>query len=187
MRIGVQLAFQNHKEYPDREMYKHEVRLSIDAEEMGFDTLWPVEHHFFDYSICPDNMQYLSFIAARTDRMQLGTGAVILPWNNPMRVVEKMVLLDHLSDGRAIVGLGRGLSKREYRGFGIDMSEARGRFNEAAEIILRGLETGIVEADTVSINNLVSKSAHVPSKRSKIDATWSRCRPIHLKLPLIWA
>jgi len=147
MKIGVQLAFQQHRDYPDREMYKHEVRLSIDAEEMGFDTLWPVEHHFFDYSMCPDNMQYLSFIAARTHRVQLGTGAIILPWNNPMRVVEKMVLLDHLSDGRAILGLGRGLSKREYRGFGVAMAEARERFDEAAEMIVAGLETGVVEAD----------------------------------------
>jgi alkanesulfonate monooxygenase SsuD/methylene tetrahydromethanopterin reductase-like flavin-dependent oxidoreductase (luciferase family) len=129
-------------------MYKQELRLAIDAEEMGFDILWPVEHHFFDYSICPDNMQYLSYIAARTERIELATGAIILPWNNPMRVVEKMVLLDHLSDGRAVLGLGRGLSRREYRGFGVDMAEARDRFNEAAEIIVKGLETGFVEADT---------------------------------------
>jgi alkanesulfonate monooxygenase SsuD/methylene tetrahydromethanopterin reductase-like flavin-dependent oxidoreductase (luciferase family) len=147
MRVGIQLVFQNHKDYSDREMYKHELRLAIDAEEMGYDTLWPVEHHFFDYSMCPDNMQYLSYIAARTERIELATAAVIVPWNNPMRVVEKMVLLDHLSDGRAILGLGRGLARREYRGFGVDMSEARERFNEAAEIIVKGLETGVVEAD----------------------------------------
>ena len=148
MQLGVQLIFQNHKDYSDREMYKQELRLAIEAEGMGYDVLWPVEHHFFDYSMCPDNIQYLSYIAARTERMQLGTAAIIVPWNDPMRVVEKMVLLDHLSDGRAVLGLGRGLSRREYRGFGIDMSEARDRFNQAAEIIVRGLESGFVEADT---------------------------------------
>lgn len=148
MRIGVQLVFQAHKDHSDREMYKHELRLAIEAEEMGYDTVWPVEHHFFDYSMCPDNMQYLSYVAARTERIKLGTAAIILPWNDPMRVVEKMVLLDHLSDGRAILGLGRGLSRREYRGFGIDMSEARDRFNESVEIILKGVESGFVEADT---------------------------------------
>lgn len=147
MRVGLQLVFQNHKDYSDKEMYKRELRLVIAAEEMGYDIIWPVEHHFFDYSICPDNMQYLSYIAARTERMELATGAIIVPWNDPLRVVEKMVLLDHLSDGRAVLGLGRGLARREYHGFGVDMSEARERFNEAAEIILNGLEQGFVEAD----------------------------------------
>ena len=147
MRIGIQMVIQNHKDYSDREMYKHELRLAIEAEGWGYDILWPVEHHFFDYSICPDNMQYLSFIAARTERIELATGAIIVPWNNPMRVVEKMVLLDHLSDGRAVLGLGRGLARREYRGMGVDMSEARDRFNEAAEIIVKGLESGFVEGN----------------------------------------
>jgi alkanesulfonate monooxygenase SsuD/methylene tetrahydromethanopterin reductase-like flavin-dependent oxidoreductase (luciferase family) len=148
MKVGIQNVFPAHKDYNDREMYKHETRLLIDAEGMGFDVIWPVEHHFFDYSICPDNMQYLSYIAARTEKMELGTGAIILPWNNPMRVVEKMVLLDHLSDGRAVLGLGRGLSRREYAGFGVDMGEARDRFNQAAAIVVQGLETGVVEANT---------------------------------------
>jgi alkanesulfonate monooxygenase SsuD/methylene tetrahydromethanopterin reductase-like flavin-dependent oxidoreductase (luciferase family) len=148
MKVGLQLVLQGHKNYNDREMYKHELRLAIEAEGMGFDVLWPVEHHFFDYSMCPDNLQYLSYVAARTERMELGTAAIIVPWNNPLRVVEKVILLDHLSDGRAIMGLGRGLSRREYLGFGVDMSETRDRFNEAVEIIVRGVETGIVEADT---------------------------------------
>jgi alkanesulfonate monooxygenase SsuD/methylene tetrahydromethanopterin reductase-like flavin-dependent oxidoreductase (luciferase family) len=148
MKLGIQNVFPAHKDHNDRDMYKHETRLLIEAEGMGFDIIWPVEHHFFDYSMCPDNMQYLSYIAARTEKMELGTGAIILPWNNPMRVVEKMVLLDHLSDGRAVLGLGRGLSRREYAGFGVNMNEARDRFNEAAAIVVQGLETGVVEANT---------------------------------------
>jgi len=88
MKVGIQNVFPAHKDHNDRDMYKRETRLLIEAEGMGFDIIWPVEHHFFDYSMCPDNMQYLSYIAARTERMELGTGAIILPWNNPMRVVE---------------------------------------------------------------------------------------------------
>ena len=56
---------------------------------------------------------------------------MIVPWNDPLRVAEKVSLLDHLSGGRAILGLGRGLSRLEYRHFGIDMNEARDRFDEA--------------------------------------------------------
>ena len=148
MRIGIQMVIQNHKDHDDGVMFKNETRLAIEAEEMGFDIIWPVEHHFFDYSICPDNMQYLSYIAGKTEKLELATGAIIVPWHDPMRVVEKMVLLDHLSDGRAVLGLGRGLARREYAGFGVDMGEARDRFNQAAEIIVNGLEDGFVEADT---------------------------------------
>src|SRR6266542_5080118 len=93
-------------------------------------SLWSVEHHFDDYSMCPDNMQFLSWLAGRTSRVGLGTAAVILPWNNPLRVVEKMILLDHFSQGRAVFGMGRGLAKMEYRGQMIDMNEARERFDE---------------------------------------------------------
>ncbi len=147
-RIGVQMVLNNHNDYDDREMYRREMRLAIEAEEMGYDTIWPVEHHFYDYSMCPDNLQFLSFVAARTEKLRLATAAIIVPWNNPMRIVEKVTLLDHLSEGRTVLGLGRGLSQREYRGFGIDMSEARDRFNEGAGIIVKGLEDGFVEADT---------------------------------------
>jgi len=62
--------------------------------------------------------------------------------------VEKIIQLDHLCKGRTVFGIGRGLARREYEVFGVDMNEARDRFDQAAEIIMRGLETGIVEADT---------------------------------------
>jgi len=62
-------------------------------------------------------------------------------------VVERMIVLDHLSGGRALFGIGRGLALREYERFGVDMNEARDRFDEAAELIFRGLETGIVEGE----------------------------------------
>jgi alkanesulfonate monooxygenase SsuD/methylene tetrahydromethanopterin reductase-like flavin-dependent oxidoreductase (luciferase family) len=104
-----------------------------------------VEHHFTDYAACPDNAQFLSWLAARTTRLKLGTGAFILPWNSPLRVAEKIVLLDHLSGGRAVLGLGRGLARREYAGFGADMSESRDRFDEAARMILEATDRGYIE------------------------------------------
>lgn len=147
MKMGIQLVIQNHRDYDDRGFFREEVRLSVEAEAMGYDTLWPVEHHFTDYSMCPDNIQYLSYVAAKTERIELATGAIIVPWHDPLRVVEKMVLLDHLSEGRAILGLGRGLAQREYTGFRQDMEQARERFNEGAAMICRGLEEGFVEAN----------------------------------------
>ncbi len=147
MKLGIQQVIQNHKDHDDTAMFRHEVESIIESEAMGFDIVWTVEHHFTDYSICPDNMQYLTYIAARTRKLQLATGAIIVPWNDPLRAVEKMVMLDHFSNGRAVLGLGRGLARREYIGFRQDMGEARERFNEAAEMIVRGLEEGFVEGN----------------------------------------
>ncbi len=100
MQFGIQMVFQNfdraNSGVTDAQVYDEEIRLGILAEKLGFDALWPVEHHFEDYSFCPDNTQFLSYMAARTDRIKLGTGAVILPWNVPVRIAEKVVPLDHL-------------------------------------------------------------------------------------------
>ncbi len=150
MQIGLLMVFQNFRDtVTDREAWERDIALACMAEPLGFDTLGSVEHHFFNYAMSPDNTQFLAYMAAKTERIKLLTGAVILPWHSrPLRVVERMIALDHLSKGRAIYGIGRGLAKREYDVFGVDMNEARDRFDEAAEITIRGLETGIVEADT---------------------------------------
>ena len=150
MRVGVQMIFQSwgyDRASPTREVVADEIRLGVLADELGFHALWPVEHHFNDYSFCPDNTVFLANMAARTKRILLGTGAVILPWNDPLRVAEKIALLDHLSDGRVLFGMGRGLARREYAGFGIAMDESRDRFDESARMILDALETGFIEGD----------------------------------------
>ncbi|MEV7863005.1 LLM class flavin-dependent oxidoreductase [Streptomyces hirsutus] len=130
----------------DAEFYQEEMRLAELVEPLGFDGIWCVEHHFDgEYSMCPDNFPVLSYLAAKTERITLTTGGAILPWNDPLRVAEKIVLLDHLSGGRAEFGVGRGLSKREYDTFGIPMDEARGRFDESLKMIMEALETGTME------------------------------------------
>lgn len=143
MDVGVLLVFQNwFEDMSDEQVFMSDVELGVLAEQHGFDSVWSTEHHFDDYSMCPDPLQLLSYLAARTSRVTLGTGAVILPWNDPLRVVEKAIMLDHLSGGRVQLGLGRGLAKLEYEGFRTDMGEARQRFDEAAELIVRALRGG---------------------------------------------
>jgi alkanesulfonate monooxygenase SsuD/methylene tetrahydromethanopterin reductase-like flavin-dependent oxidoreductase (luciferase family) len=144
--IGVNLGFGNlHENLTDEQMYQGELGLAELSDRLGFDSLWSVEHHFDDYAMCPDNVVLLANVAARTQNIRLGTGAVILPWNDPLRVAEKMIMLDILSGGRAIFGMGRGLSRIEYAPFGIPMSQSRERFDEAATMIADALETGYIE------------------------------------------
>ena len=148
MDIGLQLVFQNwHEDLSDEQTVLGELALGERADRLGFDTVWVVEHHFTDYAMCPDNTVALAYLAGRTSSIRLGTGAVILPWNDPLRVAEKIALLDQIADGRVAFGMGRGLARVEYDGFGMDMNESRQRFDEAAALILSALESGFMEAD----------------------------------------
>jgi alkanesulfonate monooxygenase SsuD/methylene tetrahydromethanopterin reductase-like flavin-dependent oxidoreductase (luciferase family) len=148
MRVGVHLGYQNLHGLPDDEFFRRETQLGVEAEAMGFDYVAAVEHHFTDYAACPDNLQLLTWIAARTKTIQLMTGAVILPWNDPLRVVEKVAMLDILSEGRLILGLGRGAARREFNAMRVDIADSREMFDESALIVMDGLETGVVKADT---------------------------------------
>jgi alkanesulfonate monooxygenase SsuD/methylene tetrahydromethanopterin reductase-like flavin-dependent oxidoreductase (luciferase family) len=131
----------------DREVWRDDLKLALMAETLGFDSLWGVEHHFTDYTMCPDVLQYLTFLAGATEKVQLGSMVVVLPWHNPMRVAEQISVLDHVSNGRFVLGLGRGLGRVEFGGFGVSMDTSRERFTESAEMILTGLERGWCEYD----------------------------------------
>lgn len=148
MQVGLHLGYQNLHGIPDEEFFRKDTQLAIEAEAMGFDFVGPVEHHFTDYAACPDPFQLLAYVAAKTKKIKLITAAVILPWNDPLRVVEKAIMLDILSDGRLILGMGRGAARREFGPFRVDLADSREMFDEAALIVMKGVETGIVEADT---------------------------------------
>ena len=118
MDVGMQMVFASVGwDHDDTEIFQQEVKMARMAEDLGFDVLWPAEHHFFDYSWCPDNTQLLSYLAGVTERIHLGTAAVIMPWHDPLRVAEKISMLEHLAPGRVRFGMGRGLSRREYAAF----------------------------------------------------------------------
>ena len=149
MDVGIQMVLATYgwRGMSDDQAWDEEIRLACLADELGFDALWAVEHHFNDYSFCPDNLQLMAYLAARCPNIDLGTAAVILPWNDPLRVAEKAIVLDMLSNGRLRFGIGRGLARREFAAFRQTMEESRERFDEAAAMILEALRTGWMEGD----------------------------------------
>src|SRR5260370_41127719 len=84
-------------------------------------------------------------MGARTSTGKSGTGVGVRPGHDPIRVAEQGALLDHGSNGRGILGRGRGLARIEYDGFRLDQNEGRNLFVEYAELIMNALETGIME------------------------------------------
>src|SRR5229473_5132518 len=146
MKVGGAVIFQNpHNVRSDRDVYVEDLAIGDLYEPLGFDSIWGVEHHFDDYTMCPDVLQYLTYYAGRTKRVELGTMVVVLPWHDPIRVAEQVSVLDHLSNGRFILGIGRGLARIEYEGFRLDQNEGRALFVEYAELILNALEKGYME------------------------------------------
>src|SRR5882672_898932 len=111
------------------------------AEELGFSNLFVVEHHFTGGGQVSSSLGLLTFIAARTSRMRLGTAVVVLPWHNPALLAESVATLDFLSGGRFDFGVGKGYKDQEFHGFAIDQAEAPERFEEALGILRKALGT----------------------------------------------
>ncbi len=149
MDVGMMMVFASYgwESCADDRVWNEEIRLARIAADSGFDCLWSAEHHFNDYSFVPDNIQLMTYLTARHPNIDVGTAAVILPWHNPLRVAENAAVLDMLSGGRFRFGMGRGLARREFNAFGVAMDESRGRFDEAAPMIVEALKTGFMEGD----------------------------------------
>lgn len=145
MHVGMSSGFANHRKIPDSQFLSEEMKQIIYGDELGFESIWITEHHFSDYSVAPSPLQYLTWLAGKTKNMRLGTSVVVVPWHDPIRIAEEIAVLDHLSDGRAIIGFGRGLGRMEYEGFQVEQAKAREIFDEAVPMILKALETGFIE------------------------------------------
>jgi len=137
MQFGMLHLLENPVDKSERQIVKEQMAILRAAEDLGFDSVWPAEHHFSEYGYCVSTALMLAALSQTTKRIRLGTGIVILPFHNPVRVAEEFALLDLMSDGRVDFGVGRGYQPHEFRGYGVDQSKSRGMFNEALEIILQ--------------------------------------------------
>ena len=119
----------------DSYAYHDFVNYVIEAEKLGFSSVFLVEHHFTGFGQVSASMSLLAYLAARTERIRLGTAVVVLPWHNPILVAEQAATLDLLSNGRLDFGVGKGYRTYEFSGFCIPPEEATERFDEAMEVI----------------------------------------------------
>ena len=120
----------------DRE-YRETLDLVRLAESVGFDSAWVSEHHGASDGYLPSLLPMLAAIAASTKRMRLGTGVVLAPLHDPLRLAEDAAFVDQLSGGRLILGLGIGWRDEEFRMFGVPKSERAIRTAETIDILRR--------------------------------------------------
>ncbi len=142
MRFGLfggartkQTASSNHAGLGDSHSYRGFIDYVVEAERLGFQSVFLVEHHFTGAGQVSASMTLLAYLAARTQQIRLGTAVVVLPWHNPILVAEQAATLDLLSGGRLDLGVGKGYRPPEFSGFCIPQNEANERFDEAIEVI----------------------------------------------------
>ena len=118
--------------------YSDTITQAVLADELGYDTVWLAELHFNPrFSIMSAPLLVASAIAQATSRIKVGTAVNLVPLHHPIRLAEETATLDIISGGRSIFGIGRGSNPRQFQGYGVDLEEGRGRFQEALDFILK--------------------------------------------------
>lgn len=115
------------------------VETNVEAEALGYHSSFVTEHHFTRIGQVSATLTLLTFIAARTTRLRLGTAVLVLPWHNPVLLAEQVATLDILSRGRLDLGVGKGYRHNEFAGFAMPPEEAEPRFQEALDVLVRAL------------------------------------------------
>jgi alkanesulfonate monooxygenase SsuD/methylene tetrahydromethanopterin reductase-like flavin-dependent oxidoreductase (luciferase family) len=115
------------------------VETNVEAEALGFHSTFVTEHHFTNIGQVSATLTLLTFLAARTTRLRLGTAILVLPWHNPVLLAEQVATLDLLSRGSLDVGVGKGYRHNEFAGFAMPPDEAEPRFEEVLDVLVRAL------------------------------------------------
>lgn len=119
----------------DSRIYTDYIDYICEAEALGFHSVFLVEHHFTGFGQISATLSFLTYLAAKTTRIRLGTAVLVLPWHNPALLAEQAATLDLLSNGRLDLGIGKGYRWGEFHGFCMPMEEAGERYDEAVEFL----------------------------------------------------
>ena len=137
LQFGIFMApFHPAGEHPTLAL-RRDLDLITRLDELGYDEVWAGEHHSGGWETIASPELFLAAAGERTQRVRLGTGVVSLPYHHPFHVADRITLLDHLTRGRAMLGVGPGALPGDARFLGLEPTTQRPRMDEALGIIMR--------------------------------------------------
>jgi alkanesulfonate monooxygenase SsuD/methylene tetrahydromethanopterin reductase-like flavin-dependent oxidoreductase (luciferase family) len=113
------------------------IEFNVEADALGYYSAFCVEHHFTGWTQVSATLNLLTWLAARTKHLRVGTAVMVLPWHNPVLLAEQAATLDLLSGGRLDLGVGKGYRYTEFTGFCVPEAEAEARFDEALDVLVK--------------------------------------------------
>jgi alkanesulfonate monooxygenase SsuD/methylene tetrahydromethanopterin reductase-like flavin-dependent oxidoreductase (luciferase family) len=135
--FGSALAKRGGPDLDSSQGFREYVDYTVEAEALGYTSIFTVEHHFTGFGQVSATLNLLTWVAARTTTLRLGTAVTVLPWHNPVLLAEQAATVDLLSGGRLDFGIGKGYRHNEFAGFCIPMEEADARFEESLAVIVK--------------------------------------------------
>jgi alkanesulfonate monooxygenase SsuD/methylene tetrahydromethanopterin reductase-like flavin-dependent oxidoreductase (luciferase family) len=140
MKFGLFGSAQAQRGGPDLDSgqgFRDFIDYNVEAEALGYASTFVVEHHFTGFGQVSATLNLLTFVAARTATLRLGTAVIVLPWHNPVLLAEQAATIDLLSGGRLEFGVGKGYRANEFASFCIPIEEADARFEESLSVIVK--------------------------------------------------
>jgi alkanesulfonate monooxygenase SsuD/methylene tetrahydromethanopterin reductase-like flavin-dependent oxidoreductase (luciferase family) len=170
MKFGI-FDYIDRRDEPEARTFDQRMALLRAAEDAGFYGYHLTEHHVTPLSLAPSPNIFLAAAARETKRIRLGTLLYLLPLYHPLRLIEELCMIDHLSDGRLDIGVGTGVSPHEFAAMGVDFAAAREAFEENFAILYQGLTHDRLEHQ---------------GKRYRFDGVRMVLRPKQRPLPPLW-
>jgi alkanesulfonate monooxygenase SsuD/methylene tetrahydromethanopterin reductase-like flavin-dependent oxidoreductase (luciferase family) len=132
---------------PTHRLFKDRLDLIATADAAGFEGYYLAEHHGSDLCMAPSQEVFIAAASQVTTHIRLGPMVKLLPMHHPVRIIEDMIVLDHLTEGRLDFGVGRGAVPIEHHWFGRDWAQSRDRFTDVLGIVERALATGEISSE----------------------------------------
>ena len=172
MEFGVFiLAQQRGYHQTSQQVIANSIEQTVVAEQAGFHNAWYAEHHFNNYSLSPSPLMMIAHMAAKTQRIRLGSAVCILPLYHPARFLAEVGFVDTVSNGRLDLGIGSGYQEFEFERFGTSLADAGAIYNEFLDIIPQGLTQKIVSYE---------------GKHLKLPPSSIAVRPVQNPMPPLW-
>jgi probable F420-dependent oxidoreductase len=158
IRFGLWYDFRNPPQWrqPADRLYAETLDQIAWGENLGFDDVWLSEHHFIEDGYLPSILPVAAAVAARTKRIRIVSGVLLMPFHDPVRLAEDIAVVDIISGGRFELGVGVGFKHEEFDGFSVPFKERGARTNQSLEIIRRLLrgEAVTFKSEFFDFNNV---------------------------------